>query len=66
MKAFIFETIESVFIIAISFLGILRSRRQSRPEDLCRRILVISPSGSFARGVTPWFEFIWVPFPTFI
>ena len=49
-----------------NFLRFLRSRRQSRPEDLCRRILVVSPSGSFARGVTPWIEFIWVPFPTLV
>ena len=51
---------------AAHFLRFLRSRRQSRPEDLCRRIQVVSPSGSFTRGVTPWTEFIWVPFPTLV
>ena len=53
-------------VFAMPFLRFLRSRRQSRPENLCRRILVVSPSGSFARVVTPWFEFIWVPFPAFV
>ena len=37
-----------VFYPPLFFLRFLRSQRQSRPEDLCRRILVISPSGSFA------------------